>query len=76
MLDQRLNDLCLLAIQRELKGDLLINPSSVINKFWVLVAVTGVLLLIIAIQVLSLVSVLVVLDSHLIKRFLLKNLCV
>jgi hypothetical protein len=31
--DQRLNDLCLLAIERELSHDLLINPSSVIEKF-------------------------------------------
>ena len=33
MSDQRLNDLCLLAIERELSHDILINPSSVLNKF-------------------------------------------
>ena len=33
MADQRLNDLCLLAIERELSHDLLVDPSQVINKF-------------------------------------------
>jgi hypothetical protein len=33
MADQRLNDLCLLAIEREMSHDLLNDPSSVITKF-------------------------------------------
>jgi hypothetical protein len=33
MTDQRLNDLCLLAIEREMSHALLIDPSSVIDKF-------------------------------------------
>ena len=33
MADQRLNDLCLLAIEREMSRDLLNDPSSVITKF-------------------------------------------
>ena len=33
MSDQRLNDLCLLAIEREMSHDLLNDPSSVITKF-------------------------------------------
>jgi hypothetical protein len=33
MADQRLNNLCLLAIEREMSHDLLIDPSSVTDKF-------------------------------------------
>jgi len=33
MADQRLNDLCLLTIEREMSNELLIDPSSVIDKF-------------------------------------------
>ena len=33
MADQRLNDLCLLAIEREMSHDLLNDPSAVITKF-------------------------------------------
>jgi len=33
MTDQRLNNLCLLAVEREMSHDLLSDPSSVIDKF-------------------------------------------
>jgi hypothetical protein len=33
MADQRLNNLCLLAIEREMSHDLLTDPSSLIHKF-------------------------------------------
>jgi len=33
MTDQRLNNLCLLAAEREMSHDLLSHPSSVIDKF-------------------------------------------
>ena len=33
MTDQRLNNMCLLAVEREMSHDLLSDPSSVIDKF-------------------------------------------
>ena len=33
MTDQKLNNLCLLAVEREMSHDLLSDPSSVVDKF-------------------------------------------